>query len=136
MIGEGWGDNGYFRMRRGTNECGIESKRLSAATPKWQADTHIDPIDLVEDDSDPSDLDGEKIRIPVDASVLELARFGLAQVLPQAANTESFHGVVEAYSQVVAGVLYDLKIAIASENGSRHIDVTIHEDPSGKLSVV
>jgi cathepsin B len=22
---ETWGDNGYFKIRRGTNECGIES---------------------------------------------------------------------------------------------------------------
>nr|AAO73002.1 cathepsin B [Fasciola gigantica] len=29
---EGWGENGYFRIRRGTNECGIES-RINAGLP-------------------------------------------------------------------------------------------------------
>lgn len=32
--GTNWGDNGYFRMRRGTNECGIEGNVMSA-TPDF-----------------------------------------------------------------------------------------------------
>lgn len=29
--GEGWGEKGYFRIRRGTNECAIESIAVSAS---------------------------------------------------------------------------------------------------------
>ena len=28
--GEGWGENGYFRIRRGNNECNIESIAVEA----------------------------------------------------------------------------------------------------------
>lgn len=28
--GENWGENGYFRIRRGTDECGIESLAVEA----------------------------------------------------------------------------------------------------------
>ncbi len=30
--GDGWGENGYFRIRRGVDECGIESM-ATEATP-------------------------------------------------------------------------------------------------------
>ena len=30
---EGWGDGGFFKIRRGTNECGIE-RSVSAGEPK------------------------------------------------------------------------------------------------------
>ena len=31
-----WGENGYFRIKRGSNECGIEEQAVAnSASAKW-----------------------------------------------------------------------------------------------------
>ena len=40
-----WGEKGYFRIKRGGDECGIESQCVSAAnTAKWGKKSELDQL--------------------------------------------------------------------------------------------
>jgi hypothetical protein len=108
---------------------------LFAALPKIPNNTlSLVPDEDLSEIEDYATPDGSRIRLPIDENILEMASFALTQVSPEA---NEFHGVTEAYSRVVAGVIYDLVLSFVSkDNLHRNVQVSIYEDPGGNLSIV
>lgn len=135
--GTEWGTDGYFRMVRGEDNANIESRRLTAGIPKSSADqvsSKPNPVDDVV-------KDGALVKIPVDAEVLEIARFSLAEMKQKKVRNapSAFFGVEEAYAQVTNGITYHLKISVGDTVNSNDsstpssIDVIVHRTPKDNL---
>jgi hypothetical protein len=63
-----------------------------------------------------------------------LARFALSEVADKH-NVDTFHGVKEAYAQVVNGVVYDLVLSVAAANGAaKDIEVRVVRSATDKLT--
>ncbi|KAL0480414.1 cathepsin B-like cysteine protease [Acrasis kona] len=133
--GTEWGDNGYFRIAQGINTATIESRRVTAGRPKsneFQAHSHhVSPVDNIV-------IDGGFNKVPVDAEILEIAKFSLSDMHNNGTPVDTFFGVEEAFTQVTNGISYHLKLSVVkpNENGPSSVNVVVNRSPLDKLSVV
>jgi cathepsin B len=133
--GESWGHDGYFRIVRGENSATIESRRVTAGIPKFDKDFvhRTGPVDNFV-------IDGAPVKVPINAEIIEIAKFSLAQMkekkLPNAPN--AFFGVEEAYAQITNGITYHLKLSTGDAGNDpmpTSLDVVVHRTPQDKLSL-
>jgi cathepsin B len=123
IIANSWGtkfaDKGYFRIRRGTDECTIESRLISAGIPNTNRRMnlanghHIPPYAAPFSVKDKSIIDGGFHEIPIDEEVYQVFEHVLSD---QQVKRDRVIGVTKAFSQVTNGINFKLDIAMASTN--------------------
>jgi cathepsin B len=125
--GTKWGDNGFFRIVRGVNDCTVEQRRITAGIPKTNGHVAY-PLETS------TVVDGARIKIAIDQEVIEVARFALSEIAARE-GIDTFHGVKEAFAQVQNGIVYDLVLSVGAANGiNREVEVRVIRNAQNKLT--
>jgi hypothetical protein len=146
--GTSWGHDGYFRIARGVDLCGIESRRVTAGIPKVGKNVEIakDINFKLSKVDDSVVLDGAKTKVAVDDEILEIARFSLAEMQNKKVDNapDAFYGVEEAFAQVTNGITYHLKLSVGHGTNDSDfdgvtpptsLDVVVHRSAHDQLSL-
>jgi cathepsin B len=125
--GEKWGDNGYFKIRRGTNECQIESRRLAAGLPKVDSlPEYAIPLESL-----PPVVDNAPIKIEITKEIIDIAEAAYLQAKRVNSLLPKIAKVVECKSQVVSGFKYFITVQLV--DGS-YRQFTVYQEPvEGKI---
>jgi len=125
--GPEWGDKGYFRIRRGTDECGIESMMVCAGLPKVE-----NPPSYALPLNHNGMMLNEPSEIEVSDDVFQIALEGMMKVFASNKESRKMLGVKRARVQVVAGFNYFFDIEL---EGGRVADLVVYEDPQGERHI-
>ena len=104
-----WADNGYFRMARGDNLCGIEAQ-VSEGLTKSQAVAKGLPFGVDPEYDTTFIVGGFHAHAEMDSYMVAAVEAGLSQVGKKLHRSLTLSEVVKAESQVVAGVNFDFEV--------------------------
>jgi cathepsin B len=124
-----WGNMGYFKIVRGSNDCTVESRRVTAGLPKVNAQNVQYPLETS------TVVDGARTKVAIDEEIIEIARFAVSEVALNR-GVAAFHGVKEAFAQVQNGIIYDFVLTVGNANGDvRDMEIRVVRNANNKLAV-
>jgi hypothetical protein len=127
--GPDWGDKGYFRIRRGTDECGIESWMVCAGLPKVTKELPSYALPLKAD----APVLNHVMDVELSANIHRVAFESMREVYAVNPLAARMVRVKKARVQVVAGFNYFFDIEL---EGNRSAQLHVYEDPSGAQHVM
>jgi len=120
-----WGDNGYFRMQRGTNLCGIENSVSEGFTKKQASERNIQGIHGHENRMI---VGGWHVQSPIDPMFTEPAQFVAEELSKLRHQKVSVLLVTHGETQVVAGINYKFTATVKTAMDVVTLHATVHKD--------
>jgi cathepsin B len=127
--GATWGDKGYFKIKRGVNECGIESMMIAAGLPKIvELPEYAIPLDV----SSYTTLNAPIEHVRPSPRITRIADFAMLQAKMINNEIPRVTGVSRVTTQVVAGIIYEFDLNFERGAGK----LRVYEKPSGELEIL
>jgi len=119
-----WGDNGYFRMIRGTNICGLENQISEGFTRKQAAELKITGLHGHED---AMIVGGWHVQNPASPMFVEPAHFVAEELSRLRKEKVAVLLVNHGETQVVAGINYKMILRLKTAMNVVTVHATVHK---------
>lgn len=127
--GEAWGDEGYFRIKRGNNECGFESMMVCAGLPNTEkVPDYAIPLDR----SKMVELNAP-VEVKPTPAIMRIANIALNRAKMVNSEIPKVSRISRVRSQVVAGIIYEFEMEF---EGERQGTMRVYDKPDGSLEIL